>query len=230
MYNRFKYLDSKYLAGDALKDTIMFRAYVAKGPKPSLTVTPYQNLYVAALYRNGDVVTPIRAEKGKPVLLKNPVEDDATETDQETIIYLASQLMDIGDISVFRPGYADFSAATKLQRLQIGSAKQSYENANLKMLNVGANHLLTYLDARNCTNLGTEPNPGEQATQTIDLSQCYSIEEVYFDNTQIKGCSFPVGGNLKIVHLPATLTSLTIRNHPNLREFKLEGTQNLTSL
>ena len=230
MYNRFKYLDSKYLAGDALKDTIMFRAYVAKGPKPSLTVTPYQNLYVAALYRNGDVVTPIRAEKGKPVLLKNPVEDDATETDQETIIYSASQLMDIGDISVFRPGYADFSAATKLQRLQIGSAKQSYENANLKMLNVGANHLLTYLDARNCTNLGTEPNPGEQATQTIDLSQCYSIEEVYFDNTQIKGCSFPVGGNLKVVHLPATLTSLTIRNHPNLREFKLEGTQNLTSL
>lgn len=230
MYNRFKYLDSKYLAGDALKDTIMFRAYVPIGPKPDITVTPYQNMYVAALYRNGDTVTPIRAEKGQSVTLKNTVEESATETDQETIIYSASQLMDIGDISVFRPGYADFSHATKLQRLQIGSNKQSYENANLKMLNVGANHLLTYLDARNCTNLGTDAAPGEQATPSIDLSQCYSIEEVYFDNTQIKGVSFPVGGNLKKIHLPGTLVALAIRNHPNLEEFVIEGTQKLTSL
>jgi len=228
MYNRFKYLDSKYLTGDALKDTIMFRAYVPVGPKPNITVTPYQNMYAAALFRNGDTVTPVRASKGTPVTLVNTVEYEATETDQETIIYSASQLKDIGDLSVFKPGYADFSKATKLQRLQIGSSNPSYENPNLKGINVGANHLLTYLDARHCKNLGV--GEGADVTPTIDLSQCYSIEEAYFDDTQIKAVSFPVGGNLKRVHLPETITSLTIRNHPNLEELVLGGTANLSSI
>lgn len=111
-----------------------------------------------------------------------------------------------------------------MQRLQIGSSDAGYSNDKLDTLNVGNNHLLTYIDARNCTGLGTG------TTKTVDLSNCTSIEEVYFDNTNIQGVSFPVGGNLKKVHLPATITDLTIRNHPNLADLTLYGTSNLTSL
>lgn len=142
------------------------------------------------------------------------------------VIYSADVLKDIGDISGLKAGYADFSKATKLQRLQIGSAEASYSNEKLEGINVGSNRLLTYIDARNCSHLGT----GEKATPIIDLSNCTSIEEAYFDNTNVKGVSFPVGGNLKSVHLPATITDLTIRNHPNLTDLKLYGTQSLASV
>lgn len=137
-------------------------------------------------------------------------------------------LKDIGDISGFKAGYADFSSATKLQKLIIGSTEPGYTNEKLQGLRVGANHLLTYLDARNCTALGT--GDGSEVTPVIDLSNCVSIEEVYFDGTSIKGCTFPVGGYLKKVHLPGTITTLELRNHPGLEELQLDSAENIESL
>ena len=224
--NRFKYLDSKYLTGDAKDTNIMLRAY----QRSSFKVKPYLNCYLTGVFDQataGNTVTQ-KASKGIVTEIVPPSTWNPQGVDSVVILYSADLIQDIGDISGFKPGYADFSAATKLQRLIIGNADPTYENGNLRGLNIGANHLLTYLDARNCRNLGD--GSGTEVTPTIDLSQCYSIEEVYFDNTQIKGVNFPVGGNLKIAHLPETLTSLTIRNHPNLNEFVLAGTQNLTSL
>ena len=54
LYNRFKYMDSKYNAGDAKADFVQFRAYVDMGQeKPNLEITPYANIYATeyALYR-----------------------------------------------------------------------------------------------------------------------------------------------------------------------------------
>lgn len=41
LYNRFRYLDSKYNAGDALSDVIQLRGYA----KADITVTPYADIY-----------------------------------------------------------------------------------------------------------------------------------------------------------------------------------------
>ena len=228
LYNRFRYIDSKYLAGDAKASdhNIMLRAY----QKSDFTITPYINCYVTGIFDQAtdDLTVTRKAEKGELITIPAPEHWDPAGVDSVVILYSADLLQEVGDLSKFKPGYADFSKATKLNKLVIGNADSTYENPNLKGLNVGANHLLTYLDARNCKNLGT--GEGTEVTPTIDLSNCTSIEEVYFDNTQIKGCAFPVGGNLKVIHLPETLTSLTIRNHPNLTDFKLAGTQNLTSI
>ena len=224
--NRFKYLDSKYLTGDAKDTTIMLRAYA----KSNFEIKPYLNCYLTGIFDQATAGNTIhaKAEKGVTTVIEPPAHWDPKGVDSVVILYSADLIQDIGDISGFKPGYADFSSATKLQRLIIGNPSPSYENGNLRGLNIGANHLLTYLDARNCKNLGT--GEGAEVTPTIDLSQCYSIEDVYFDDTQIKGANFPVGGNLKHVHLPETITSLTIRNHPNLTELSLAGTQNLTSV
>ena len=224
--NRFKYIDSKYRTGEASEKTIMLRAYA----RSNFEVTPYINCYSTAVFdqaTEGLTITK-KAGKGEVTVLEPPESWNPANRDSVVILYSADILRDIGDISGFKPGYADFSQATKLNRLKIGNADPLYENTNLRGINVGANHLLTYLDARNCKNLGA--GDGTEVTPTIDLHQCTSIEEVYMENTQIKGCSFPVGGNLKVVHLPDTLTSLTIRNHTNLTDFKLAGTKFLTSL
>ena len=224
--NRFKYIDSKYRTGDASGKTIMLRAY----QRSNFEITPYINCYSTAVFdqaTEGLTVTN-KAMKGEATTLVPPAGWNPANRDSVVILYSADILQDIGDISGFKPGYADFSQATKLQRLKIGNADPTYENTNLRGINIGANHLLTYLDARNCKNLGS--GDGAEVTPTIDLQQCTSIEEVYMENTQIKGCSFPIGGNLKVVHLPETLTALTIRNHTNLTDFKLAGTEFLSSL
>ena len=222
LWNRFRYLDSKYRTGDAAGENIMLRVY----QKDNLTITPYINCYVTGVFDQAtdDLTVTVDAQKDTPVVIVPPAHWDPAGSDAVLIIYSADLLRDIGDISGLKPGYADFSAATKLQRLQIGSADAGYTNNKLDVLNVGNNHLLTYIDARNCSALGT----GE--TKIVDLSNCTSIEECYFDNTNIQGINFPVGGNLKKVHLPASITDLTIRSHPNLNELILAGTSRLSSV
>ena len=226
-YNRFRYLDSKYLTGDASKQNIMLRAY----KRSTFNITPYINCYVTAVFdqaKDGLTVTK-DSQRNVEVTIEPPTIWDPKDTDSVVVLYSADLLKDVGDISGFQPGYANFSAATKLQRLKIGDASTTFTNSHLTGLVVGNNHLLTYLDARNCSALGKDGEAG-YVTKTIELDNCTSIEEVYFDGTQILGASFPVGGNLRVVHLPGTITDLTIRNHPHLEELKLEGTDSLESV
>ena len=44
--NRFKYIDSKYLTGDAKNKTIMLRAY----SRSNFELTPFINCYVTAVF------------------------------------------------------------------------------------------------------------------------------------------------------------------------------------
>ena len=62
------------------------------------------------------------------------------------------------------------------------------------------------------------------------LSQCINIEEIYFTGTKIKGIILPDGGNIKKLHLPGTLTSLTIKNQPLLTDLNIEDTSLIESL
>ena len=222
LYNRFKYMDSKYTAGDAKSDFIQFRAYVEAGKeKPSITVTPYADIYATVSYANGAAGTKQkRATRNVPIVIENPFTKEEAETDQETYIYSASQLKSIGDISGFKPDTVKVGNAVKLQELKVGSAEEGYTNPHLTELTLGSNILLKLLDVRNCINL----------TQAIDVSQCTNIEEIYFEGTKITGINLPDGGILKHLHLPATLTKLTLKNQPLLTDLILEGTENIESL
>ena len=221
LYNRFKYMDSKYNAGDAKADFVQFRAYVDIGQvKPDLEITPYANIYATASFGNGNehLVSKRVLTRGEPIILENTfrVEDD--ENDQETYIYSASQLKSIGDISPFHPDTVKIGNAIRLQDLKVGDASPNYKNPYLKELTVGANTLLKTIDARNCVNLGTG------TTVAPDLSQCTNIEEIYFTGTKIKGITLPDGGTINTLHLPGTLTALTIRNQPLLEDLLIENT------
>ena len=224
LYNRFKYMDSKYNAGEAIKDFIQFRAYVDSGvEKPKITITPYADIYATVSYANGRVVAK-RAKRNEQIIIENPFSTAETENDQETYIYSASQLKSIGDISGFHPDTVKIGNAIKLQELKVGDKDPNYQNPYLKELTVGGNTLLRSIDARNCVNLGTG------VTSAPDLSQCINIEEIYFTGTKIKGIILPDGGNIKKLHLPGTLTSLTIKNQPLLADLNIEDTSLIESL
>lgn len=215
LYNRFRYIDSKYNAGDSLSDFITLRGYF----KGNITIEPYADIYASIKY--GSYLVQQRALRGNTYTLNCPLDN---LNDTEIYIYSSSQLKDIGDLSPLKVGLADFSMATKLQSLKLGDNSSSYSNGNLTSLTLGNNTLLNTLDVRNCINLGT----GEQ--QSIDLSGCTNIEKVYFDGTSIKGVTLPNGGILKVLHLPETITNLTIRNQTAIEEFTLPKYSNITTL
>ena len=159
----------------------------------------------------------MRAERGKSYEIPNPL---TYANDQETYIYSASQLKSVGDLSPFKPDTVKAANAVKLQDLKIGDATPGYTNPNLKELTLGKNILLNSLDVRNCINL----------TQAVDISNCSNIEHVYFDGTRITGLKLPEGGILKTLHLPNTLSNITIKNQTVLNDLRIAGTENVQTL
>ena len=211
LYNRFRYIDSKYNAGDSLSDVITVRGYA----KSDISVTPYADIYATIKY--GSYLVQTRAARNNTYILACPLDN---VNDTEIYIYSASQLSDVGDLSGLMVGYADFSKAVRLQNLKIGDSDPQYDNGNLTELYLGNNELLRTLDVRNCSAL-KEP---------VDISGCSNIEQVYFDGTGITGLSLPNGGILKTLHLPGSLVNLTILNQTVLTDFVLPSAENLTTL
>ena len=212
LYNRFRYIDSKYNAGDALEDFIVVRAYNVA----DIEVTPYADIYASAKFDSALVQKRALRKDGKQTL-ENPL---TAGNDAVISIYSASQLSAIGDLSGLKVGMADFSKATKLSELKVGDGSASYNNPNLTDLQIGNLTLLKKLDVRNCSALA----------QSVDASGCTNIEEIYFDGTAITGLSLPNGGNLKKLHLPSTINNLTVLNQKQLSEFVLPTYSTITTL
>ena len=215
LYNRFRYIDSKYNAGDALSDLIQIRGYA----KSNITVIPYADIYPTVKY--GSYLVQERGHRGTATTLICPLDN---VNDTEIYIYSSSQLASVGDLSGFKVGFADFSMATRLQSIKIGDGDSSYSNPSLKSLTLGNNILLKSIDVRNCSALGT----GDQ--KAVDLSGCEIIEDVYFDGTKIQGLTLPNGGVVKKVHLPDTITNLTILNQKAITEFVIPSYANISTL
>lgn len=215
LYNRFRYIDSKYNAGDSLSDLIQVRGYA----KSNVTVTPYADIYPTVKY--GSYLVQERGHRNQPTTLVCPLDN---VNDTEIYIYSASQLASVGDLSGLKVGFADFSMATRMQDIKIGDSASSYSNQNLTALTLGNNVLLKTLDVRNCSSLGT----GDQ--KTVDISGCEIIEEVYFDGTAIQGVTLPNGGALKVLHVPSTVTNLTIMNQRNITDLTVASYANISTL
>ena len=215
LYNRFRYIDSKYNAGDSLSDFIMLRGYGVS----DIYIKPYADIYATVAFDS--VPVSVRALRSMTPEEGFKIETPLTAGNGAVIsIYSASQLASIGDLSGLKVGMADFSKGTKLSKLKIGDGAEGYENPNLNNLTIGNLTLLTELDVRNCTALA----------QGVDVSGCINLEHAYFEGTKITGVTLPNGGILKTLHLPSTVSSLVIRNQPLLTDFEMPSYENLTTL
>ena len=222
LYNRFKYMDSKYIAGDYKNDFATLRLYTPSEwegvePNADMTITSYAGQYVNVQY--GSYTVGTRSQKNIPVHIKAPA---IQFNDTETIIFGAGQISSLGDISSLYPGSVDVSKMTKLVELIIGSEAEGYRNTNMEVLSVGANNLLRKLDIRNCPNL----------KQAIDLALCTNIREIWAEGTGTSAVVLPEGGNLTLLHLPDTITNLTVRNQTELTDagLILDGVRNLSTI
>ena len=211
LYHRFRYIDSKYNAGDSLNDFITLRGYA----KADIKVVPYADIYPSVKY--GSYLVQKRGSRGNECILECPLDN---VSDTEIYVYDASLLASVGDLSGLKVGLADFSKAIKLVDIKVGDASEGYSNGNLKELYLGNNTLLQTVDARNCVAL----------SQAVDLSGCSNIEHIYFDGTIVTGVKLPTGGIIKTLHLPETVTNLEIINQKMINNFVVQSYANIGTL
>jgi hypothetical protein len=175
----------------------------------------YVNMY-GHVYFNA-AVAEHRMERGKEYEFEWP----ASGAEDPVIgINDADLLTSLGDLSPLMVELIDVSGAPHITSLKLGDGATGYTNYSLNSVTLGNNILLRTLDLRNCVNL----------TQSVDASGCTNIEEAYFDGTSVTGVSLPNGGILKKLHLPATVTNLTLRNQKALTEFVMPSYSNISTL
>lgn len=211
LYNRFRYLDSKYVTGTSMTNRITIRTHA----KANVSLTSYVNMY-GHVYYNDEVVEHrmTRGQEYEFVWAASGAEDAVIGIND------ADMLTSLGDLSPLKVELIDASKATHITSLKLGDSSEDYANYSLNSITLGNNTLLRTLDVRNCPNLA----------QSVDISGCTNIEEVYFDGTAITGLKLPNGGVLKTLHLPSTMANLTIRNQTKLTEFVMPSYENITTL
>ena len=207
--NRFKYMDSKYNVADNLTERITVRAYA----KADVSVTPCIDMY--SHIRWGSVDQTYRSARNESHLFECPIQPN----DTECYIFGSYSIKNVTGLEGLHVGFADFTKAPKIEEIILGSAAEGYQNYRLETLNIGSLKLLKKIDCRNCVSLASTP----------DASGCSGLEEVYFEGSAITGIQLPNGGLLRTVHLPATVTNLTIRNQKKLTDLQVASYANIST-
>lgn len=218
------YFGTKNLMNTVVGDNnrITFRCYtptvddIVIQPDYTLNITPYSDMYVSAMFGNGDT-RQIRAKAGQQYELKFV---PSTTDDTQVTIYGANRIQALNDLSACYLTTINISMADKLKKLVLGNATAGYSNPRLTALSLGNNRLLEELDIRNCKNL----------TGSINLAECNNLLKLYAEGTSLTGVIFSTNGKVQIAHLPDTVNTLTMRNLNNLVDFQatLKALETLT--
>ena len=215
--NQELYFATKYFGTTATSDQIMMRFNNPVGATIkqdfTLYLTPYSDMYIG-VKRGNTTPTNFRAKAGVEYTI--PYDGDTADI---TLIYGASFIQAIGDLSKCYIGDNDFSKASRLQRLVIGSDVAGYSNNYLTQLTLGNNKLLEYLDIRNTTAINS----------VVDLSQCSNLIELRAENSGATGVIFANGGKVETAYIPDVI-SLTMKNLNYLETFNMAGYNNLQLL
>ena len=210
LYYRKKYMDSMYRAGSAAADVFEFRAY----RKSTITVTTYADTYIWVQF--GSHTYHVRAEKDVPYTIDIELESLG---DTECYIYNASLIKSITGLEGLNIGRNDFSRATKLEQLVLGSSEEGYQNTRLTTLTAGTLPCLRVVDCTNCANL----------SNTVDLREAKNLQAVKLGGTSAPGVMLPIGGILETLVLPNTTTFLEVRGHRRLTDYTIPMS-NLTTV
>ena len=216
------YIGTKYIGTTVTADQIMFRCNTPQSgvvvqPDYTLHIVPYSDMYLTVRYGNSPSPQQIRAKAGQEYEITTTL----TEMDDTAIlIYCASRIQALNDLSACYIHDNDFSKASKLKTLIIGSTVEGYQNSFLTTLNMGNNVLLETLDVRNCPNL----------TGSINLSACVNLENLYAEGTAISTATFARNGKIKRAHFPETVSTLAFLNISYLTDLVVAGYANLETL
>ncbi|WP_147354412.1 DUF6273 domain-containing protein [Clostridium sp. AF22-10] len=214
------YMATKFLGTTATSDQIMFRCNTPVGvvvkPDYTLHLTPYSDMYLSVMFGNSSA-KQIRAKAGQVYDITCPYE---TMDDTAVLVYAASRIQSMGDVSTCYIHDNDFSKAERLKELIIGNTTEGYSNTFLTNLVIGNNRLLEKLDVRNTPNLST----------SLDFSKCLNLKEFYATGSGLTGVLFANGGKITTALLPNTLTSINMKNLLYLTNLQITGYDKISTL
>ena len=251
LYNRFKYLDSKYEYSRSLglNPDVDFRTNTPSGVvtenqtdaqeaeryAKSLAVVPSDLSFQLtslvdqyALMKYSQTETePVKVYAGETVTINPPPNLSANDT--ETFIQDATEYSDYGNLANKYVSKFVFNKAVKIRRLKLGDAHPDYYNPKLDSLGTSFSSVVPFLeelDVQHCHKL----------SGILDLQKCSYLQTVKAAGTSYTNISLPVGGNLKYLSLPATTNTLKVHNHlyfdtkTNPENLTLESYEKLSSL
>ena len=214
LYNRFRYMDSKFTTGEAVTRQLSFRAFSSG----SLTIIPAIDMYLGVQWGGGTGIEPRRAYANQPEVFS--YFKDSSVQEMESYIQSGDLISSITGLSSLYPNELKFSNATRLRKLIIGSDEEGYSNGNLKEIDVHNSVLLEEINCRNCPAL----------TGVIDLSGSPHLQKAYFGGTSIGGLDLVDGGVLQILELPDTTNTLMLLNQSELTTLYLNTFDNIRTL
>lgn len=223
-YNAYYYA-SKYVSDFCTSQNIMVRGNTPTSgesitvvpPANTATLSMYIDCYVVVASTSYNVVAKTRAKRGQSYVMDFSTIGSMGET--ELYFCSAPMITELSGLAHLYFKQNNFSMATNLQRLEIGSGIEGYSNPNLETLTIGNSRMLEYLDVRNCPNV----------TGALDLSGCLSLSKLYLENTNFTGITFATSGLLEVAHLPRP-TSITLRELMYLKDLTIESANNLSTL
>lgn len=214
------YMATKWASASVSDNQIMFRCNTPKSatvtPDYTLHLTPFQDMYLDVAFGNSEV-KQLRAKAGQEYSIACPY---TTMDDTAVLIYAASRIQSVGDVSKCYIHDNDFSKAIKMKELIIGNSSEGYSNVFLTTLTLGKNELLQKLDIQNTPNLA----------QTLDISQCGNLQEIYANGSGLTGVLFANGGKIKLAYLPANMTSVNMKNLHYLTDLTVEGYDKISTM
>lgn len=231
--NNEYYMAGQYMGIACTSRSITLRGYTPSTwagvePKSEVSVQLYTKGYIVV--QIGSIFKRIKAEKGKFYTVT--FTDSGDMNDTVINLHGANLIQAVGDISCLYVGRSDFSAATRLRSLQIGSTAEGYQNNNLTEIGFGTNTMLEHLFIQNCPNVKS----------TLDLSGCQALLELDVRGSGFTGITFAVGGLIRKALLcsPAALNmrslydltdaNLSLESYVNLSTIRLEECPGVDSL
>lgn len=232
--NRMKFLRGKrnsnqYQSGDR----IVFRWYYPTGAEAderlqaSAVAVPPTNYFDftslktgysgVKLGANGNVYNQrFDGEQTKRIILPEASAANGTEA------YLLglSNLTDLGDLSdKYMQKFIISSTDVRLKNLTLGNPHKDYYNpywrpqggASAEIILTGC----TYLEKFNLQNCSYN--------STLNFTNCPAIQEILLTGSSVTGITLPDGGLVTELRLPTSVTSLNIKDHPNLDKFSIGG-------
>jgi len=176
-------------------------------------------MYLNVQVGNGNYQEQIRAEAGHEYTYN--LAANTSGNFQETRIYIngANHLSGIGNLAPMYPYAFDLRSLAHMKVLDLGTENAAYVNANFTALalptaddnNNSLVPLLESINVKNCHSLGG----------TIELPYANNIRTIEARGTAITGVSLPDYTQIETLHLPNTVTAVSLYGARFLKDFKI---------
>lgn len=230
LYNSFRYWDSKYSSGDAVRNQFTLAFWGAGGD--IVGVKPYMQLYIGVRWGNtaNDVQTYRCLDYKNGVTVKNGTA--SADNKNYYVSFLSADLItDTGDLSALGSvKVSDFSPLKRARRIQLGRDEEGFVNNDQYTIDLSHNTFLEVLDISNLKRLGYNEASGTIGDFVLSLRNNTLFKYLYAKGSSLTGVELPDSDKLLGMWLGDNIKYLNLQDKPNLEILYIESGEHIQTL